>query len=113
MNERNARFWTWINGDWAKITLRPEQSLEHYTCAAHDEGWSSEATVWYYNTETKEIERETTHDGRDCDGRMTTEYDCFCPVAQLRDRECDKLMVPQWERGNSRQRDYSAEAMGY
>ena len=116
----NARFWTFIHDDYVKITLRPGQSLSHYMGGPTEEGWSSEATTWRHDGNT--VTRQCTDDGCDCDGRLTRNYDCICPLSRLSYRTVRSwegtwpkavYNFPDWEVMDSSQRDYAAEAMGY
>lgn len=127
---KNARFWTWINGAWVKITLRPGQSLEWNTFEYTDEGWAASDEVWEY--EDGVIVNHMASSGTDCDGRIDHYYSRFCHVddlsaigAQTRlwqnwindepvfhsDGECPPR--PDWQEGESSQRDYYAESMNY
>lgn len=115
----NARFWEWINGGWVKLTLRPEQMLEWYRWARHDEGWSSESIQWKHAMDR--VVRESETDGTDCDGRLTqrTVTECLlerltlCTAHKSSEREWTPVGVPEWEQVEASQRDYFAEAMGY
>lgn len=117
----NARFWTFENGDYVKITLSPGQELSWGKRWSHEEGWSSEFTTWSY--EQGHVIQESGTDGVDCDGRLSTWHVTYCKVEDLKTREAwrgwdDRLQgpglpVPAWSDSKSSQRDYSAEAMGY
>lgn len=109
----NARFWVYVNDGMVKITLRPRQGLSWYHWWRHDEGWSSETESWYHDGAG--VLHVTDTDGRDCDGRMSTEYRSRCRLSMLGARripECSEPL-PEWERVSSSQRDYQAEAAGY
>jgi hypothetical protein len=41
-HEANARFWTWWNGGWVKLTLRPGQRLVLHAFRRTDEGYSEQ-----------------------------------------------------------------------
>lgn len=110
----NARFWTWINGQTTKVTLRPGQSLSHYQWERTDEGWSSEFHSWEYTDNL--IRRYCVSDGRDCDGRLTQEQVAECPVVDLASGYSDleeRVRYPEWTEEGRSQRDEYAEAMGY
>ena len=110
--KKNARFWVWWAGDAVKITLRPGRTLRASRSWRHEEGWSSESETWEYFGD--DILRESLTDGRDCDGRLSTECQCSVPITKLADLgPFDGVMLPAWERESAGQRDYSAEAMGY
>lgn len=124
----NARFWVYINGDFVKLTMNPGDVLEHYSSEDTEEGWASEYDCWSY--EDGVIDREYVSDGRDCDGRLSHASQSYCRVGALKADEspkgptfltwetrgnppCDSHLRPLWIFGDSSQRDYSAEAMGY
>lgn len=112
---RNARFWTWMNDGWVKITLSPGETLAHYTCRSHDEGWSSTANSWEYDGET--IVSTLTEDGRDCDGRSSYHASCWTTVDKLRENEFvesgEVIRTPRWEQGERVCYDQFAEQAGY
>lgn len=114
---KTARFWTYHHG-YVKISLRPGQTLNHTAGGIHEEGWWSESTTWRHDGDTVVCQHAT--DGADCDGRLSTHNETFCPLDRLTAREPfdrdglpARAMLPEWERGESGQRDYAAEAMGY
>ena len=126
---KNARFWTWINDGWVKLTLRPGSTLwwSHYT--SHDEGWSSETVEWFLGDDV--VTRTTETDGSDCDGRLSRSYVDECGIGELASvpamKQCEyseehwdgweidptRPMRPDWQKVRSGQRDYAAEAAGY
>jgi hypothetical protein len=108
----NARFWAYVNDGQVKITLRPMQTASWSKRWAHEEGWSAEGETWTHWRD--HIERTVWTDGRDCDGRMSTETVLRCDLAHLMDDERpDREPYPDWQRIESSQRDYQAEAAGY
>ena len=112
----NARFWTWLNGDYVKITLRPGQSLTHYSGGPCEEGWSYEAETWEHDGDY--VISTWAMEAKDCDGRIDRLYCCRCKVSELNPGYEYELAstvqaMPHWEDGSSSQRDYAAEAMGY
>ena len=108
----NARFWAYIHNSPVKISLRPMQRMEHHAFWRHDEGWSSESTVWYFDGAA--VDREIHTDGVDCDGRLTTTYVDRCPLTRLRAMaDDDRVPTPEWQDRSRRQRDYTAEMAGY
>jgi hypothetical protein len=111
MKTRNAKFWAWVNDGQVRITLRPGQSLHWGKSWRHDEGWSSEGETWTHVGTA--VERDAWTDGRDFEGRLSTETRLFCPLERLHAREVDGLFLPDWQRIESSQRDYQAEAAGY
>lgn len=137
-----VRFWFHWNG-WTKLTL-VGRDVPHtlYKSSPTDEGWSSQEETFTLTTDDEGndvVQRETIHDGRDCDGRLTTSDVCICPVENLAAHEVDTLHywqgsvdeptdrlamakrlgdgetyhAPAWQALRSRQRDEYAEAMGY
>jgi hypothetical protein len=129
LRPQNARIWVWLNDGWVKLTLRPDQPLNHSHCCRHDEGWSAEYYTWTWNGEV--LVEEYATDGRDCDGRLSTHSTHFTTPERFRVQPAyrffnnldlrlpdyqipiPEIAVPEWTRGQQRQRDYSAEAMGY
>lgn len=108
----NARFWTYWKGSWVKLTLRPGESVAMSHHSRHEEGWSSTSEEYEHCGDHVRLTIE--NDGTDCDGRMSSEHVLVCPIDNLRARVGhDGTLIPEWERESSRQRDYSAEAMGY
>lgn len=110
---RNARFWTWINGDWVKLTLMPDSSLTHYVGHRTDEGYHSETVTWEHDGDGVVMSCST--DGCDCDGRLSSESEFFCPLDRLQteDREEEGILAPEWHKKTVWQRDYEAEKAGY
>lgn len=126
---KNARFWTWHNDGWVKLTLRPGQSLTHHVGGRTDEGWFSEATTWMHAV--SEIVRENDSSGCDCDGPLYRHWRDRCCLDELAvvshvkqsddfERYPDGWMpdyaaplTPAWESVSSSQRDVYAEAVGY
>ena len=110
---RTARFWTYHEG-LVKITLREGRPLHYHKGWYTDEGWSSESITWML--EDGVVTREIVNDGADCDGRLTRYLTQTCPVDLLAAEPAYGAigyMVPAWSEKRARQRDYSAEAMGY
>ena len=111
----NARFWVWVNGDACKLTIEPGGSLHHWSGGRTEEGWSSEAERWRLSEDGETVERESTSDGRDCDGRLTQYMDLECKAVDLAAGHDagDGVKFPAWERVSESQRDEYAEAAGY
>lgn len=124
----NARFWVFEGTSWCKLTLRPGQSLVHYAGGPCEEGYSREVIEWHYDGLV--VTEEINYDGRDCDGRTTRNYLFQCwrgllqavPAEKYRwnywsqtDFEVQPSLParPEWEKVRERQRDYTAESMGY
>jgi len=120
---KHVTFWTWWDDRWTGVHLAlcgsPVRLSRH---GETDEGWSSACEEYAY-TMTEDDSAIVTcsayTDGRDCDGRMSTEWHGYCrhadlasvrPIASLRD---GGMPTPKWTELNSGQRDYTAEAEGY
>jgi hypothetical protein len=109
---RNARFWSWQDGGWVKLTLRPGESLSHHTYRVTDEGYSARSSTWTHTGGCVELACEDS--GRDCDGTVESWREMACPLADLGARfGHDGTPIPEWQETSARQRDHSAEAMGY
>lgn len=124
-----ARFWTFHNGDWVKLSLRPEQTLATYHYQRDEEGYSSQSVVWTHNG--LGVFRETSTRGRDCDGVRSSTFEDYCPMRRLAhvpcvDRTYDgaetpehdekgaPMRRPRWtESAPTRCYDQYAEAAGY
>lgn len=112
MTTRNARFWTYVNKGPVKLTLRFGQSLTWSKWERTDEGWSSEGYTWTH--EEQGVRRQWGSDGVDCDGRLRQGGELYAPLAALHaGRTVDDVTYPAWEKVESWQRDYQAEAAGY
>ncbi len=108
----NARLWVFVHGGPVKITLRPGQSLSSYACSQHEEGWSDEYQEWHFTRGL--VERTTSEDGTDCDGRHSSHSTSTCEVASLRAGPMvEGVVYPDWAPVCDGQRDYRAEAAGY
>ena len=108
------RFWHFSPvGDDVLIKIRKGQTLRHYYGTTTDEGWHSESNIWHFDGNI--LVSEWMTDGRDCDGRLQQIGESSCPVENLRAGYVadNGIVYPKWEQGESSQRDYSAEAMGY
>jgi len=105
----NARFWFWNHhGHPVKLTLKPGQVLRWRKSWEHEEGWSTRCEEFEH--EGGQVRWLTVDDGRDCDGRLTRTTEFFCALTGLK---AGDEGLPAWEPGESRQRDYRAEAAGY
>ena len=116
--QENARFWVWVNGAWSKLTLAPGQRLERHSFETTDEGWSSYAESWELSSDGHELRRETTSDGCDCDGRLTTGCDAMAIADPSHYLPCGPyepagMYRPNWIDAGGWQRDQFAEAAGY
>jgi hypothetical protein len=113
----NARFWTFLNGGWVKLTLPPGVCLTWWRGGPCDEGSYFQAIRWEH--EDGVVVEEFDEWGQDCDGRHSRYSSRSCPVTELRcvnyelsDEEAG-ISRPNWLTMNSSQRDYTAEAAGY
>lgn len=104
----NARFKIYVHGSPVMITLKPHKPIAHSEGGPTDEGYEWERTIYefdgYYVTATY------AHESSCCDGRFSSNREMRCPVGLLR---ASKRRSPMWEKVNSSQRDYFAEAAGY
>jgi hypothetical protein len=112
MTTRNARFWDYVNTSRVKLTLRPGQALTWSKWERTDEGWSSEGCTWSHDGAG--VRCQYGSDGVDCDGRLRQGGELYAPLAALHaGRTVDDVTYPAWEKVESWQRDYRAEAAGY
>lgn len=110
----NARFWEYCGDSWVKITLRPGQQLHHSRGGLTEEGYHWATTTWEHAYD-RVVQVDVTQ-ARDCDGRFDTYAEYTCPLEELNSKLWDPSpsgAIPNWQRDNSHQRDYSAEAAGY
>lgn len=127
---RTARFWTWINSDWVKISLKPEQSLSWGRSERTDEGWSAEGVTWEHDGTG--VCQESWTRGKDCDGVSGWSDESFCllpclrsvlsvdfsrwdkPAAFCLDEKGQPLFRPLWRDARGAEcYDQYAEAAGY
>lgn len=98
--------------------------VEAMTCSEDEEGWSRTACTWTLDGDR--VVHTVYRDGRDCDGRYSSDDVYSCPVSDLAasipgrtqaDEENGTpphpFKVPVWTEGRRSQRDYTAEAAGY
>lgn len=124
--KKRVHFWDAVNGDWVKITLEKGQTLIHRKSGYTDEGWFSEETRWSFDEDGTGLSRRIETDGRDCDGRVSSYLQQWCPLCDIDRGLCflkqaedgenfysDEFYRPIWQDQFMGQRDYSAEAMGY
>ena len=105
----NARFWTWWNGDWVKLTLRPGEVVLLYESHETDEGYSFQEERFEHDGDS--LIRESASGGRDCDGPITYHSVCECRLSNL--PQAAEPECPPWARLNAWQRDTYAEMAGY
>ena len=117
----NARFWVWECDGWVKLTVKPGETLKHYSGGPCEEGFHYEMTAWEYDKDFGEdapqIVRHFTSESRDCDGPLEHHSVSACPIGRLREERWapadDEILTPDWQKVESWQRDHYAEAMGY
>ncbi len=109
-----TRFWMFHREGFVRLAIKEGETLSYSYDHPTDEGWSSFAER--YTHEGDFIVRETTTDGRDCDGRLTATTLCRCPLRLLYAHDCGEPgapLLPEWVRISYGQRDEYAERMGY
>ena len=113
----NARLVVYVNDDFVTITLRPGQSIEHYSGGPAEEGWSHNVIAWSFDGEN--VTRTEAGRARDYDGITSWEFVSTCAVGRLRTHRATGDNVgllppmPEWSNGDCSHRDYAAEAAGY
>lgn len=130
-NDRTIRFWVYHwpkrdpwgpnaglyhDGGWVRLTLRPGESLNHYSAAPHEEGYSYHDETWRHAGDR--IDGESVCGGSDCDGPISHHWAGYCPIERLAAHRPDILPpdvpgTPDWETADRWQRDVYAEAAGY
>lgn len=119
---KNARFWVNYGNGFVKLTLKPGDEVSFGWVTPHDEGWSSRHIELSYDEDV--VTKTVYTDGRDCDGRLSSTTVLSCHVDKLRKLApydandpdyCPEpgAKFPDWEKKRYRQRDYTAERMGY
>lgn len=111
---RQARFWIDYKGSIVRLKLHQDQPVRLGYGGPTDEGYS--LTTEEYRFEGAAIICEEYRDSRDCDGRYTSHTTVVCAVRNLDTGWHDAergVTFPEWKQTDSRQRDYSAEAMNY
>lgn len=115
---KTVTFWTYFEDRWQgiRLTLGGEPVALGWS-ERTDEGWSSahESYELVEDDEGLVVLCEVYTDGRDCDGRLSTEWHGFCRAENLTATPEDEYgpARPQWAKLRRGQRDYSAEAAGY
>lgn len=124
VHQPNARFWTWENGGWVKLTLKPGQTLRYCKGAPDEEGWWWFGQEFEYDTDECVIVSRYSSAACDCDGPIERYSESECPLSDLQARPpepadpewgTEEIPVPrpEWRKVSASQRDYYAEAMGY
>ena len=108
-------FWTFFGGRWQGIRLADGETVDLFYSEDTDEGWSSVGEEYAYDRANGVVECSIYTDGRDCDGRMATEWHGYALVDELTFMPADDHgpARPKWNQLRRGQRDYSAEAAGY
>ena len=109
---RNVRFRVWHNGQYTKLTLRPDQTLEYGGSHQTDEGYSRQYDRYTYDAGTQFVTHETGGGGRDCDG-YSSEKSVWVIDAKSLTMFLNPAASGLWRKIDHRQRDMSAEAAGY
>jgi len=120
----NARFWTFWNDDYIKVTLKPGDSVM-MTCGGEmDEGYSFTAKT--YRHDGDHVTMLVDEFAKDCDGKCEWHSDYRARLDTLRDGntpptglrrwdtpEVETVVYPRWREIERYQRDYTAESEGY
>ena len=108
-------FSTFFDARWQGIRLADGETVTLDHVEDTDEGWSSVAEQYTYDRSTGVVDCSAYTDGRDCDGRMSTEWHGYALVDELDRMPADEYgpARPKWNQLRRGQRDYSAEAAGY
>jgi hypothetical protein len=111
---KQARFWHYHKG-LVLIKLDRGQTVTHCHGGSTDEGYSWNADTYSFDGEI--VTLLWSNQARDCDGRYDRDGISICHVNQLHtgpaDQDIPFIRFPEWQHGDTRNRDYSAEAMGY
>ena len=115
-----VRIWVSHGESWVKIRVGKDP-VHIDEGGPWDEGYSYSRDT--YHVDFGILYLETASTARDCDGRFDSFTELRVPIIDGRPAfklaSADDEYAPpdrrriQWERFNSSQRDYSAEAMGY
>lgn len=124
---KTVRFWTIHHGSPVRLALQDGQEIRHGYRAPTDEGFHAEHST--YRREAGRVTLEWRSEGRDCDGRVSAEGECSFAEGEAQAKRITNgeyiegigggeeyypgLLFPQWEQGESSQRDHTAEAAGY
>lgn len=117
MGERNARFWVYWNQGWAKLTVRPGETLHLYRGGATDEGFYRRSESYYIQGDLLYCDHDSFES--DCDGRHGYNSTHVCPLDRLAAKAPEDYMpagaphTPKWTSESEWQRDHFAESMNY
>ncbi|HNS55596.1 MAG TPA: hypothetical protein PKO34_00965 [Smithellaceae bacterium] len=107
----NVRFWEYINHSLVKLTLPPEQIINWSRFSPTEEGWMRETRT--YEHEDGMVTLLIVTEGKDCDGRIKTVWEGYFDPHAEKELPPTGLPIPVWHEKKQRQRDYTAEALGY
>jgi hypothetical protein len=112
----NARFWVFVNNDFVKVTLRPQQHMDWRQAHATEEGYHAESMELHFDGYT--VERIDVSEGRDCDGELSYTTKMVTDLEHLQDEPGDAGFLstpdrPQWLPGRTRVYDQYAQMAGY
>ena len=112
---RSITFLAYVQGEIRPITLRAGETFQDRKHETTDEGWSRSTRTWTFDG--SRVLRIADSDGVDCDGRMSQheEHETTPADAAAGFQLPDGRRLALWHavKGAARQRDYSAERMGY
>jgi hypothetical protein len=112
---KNARFWHFTRKcNWVKLTVRPDKQLKIHESYYNGEGNSWECDTYYL--ENGCLINEWAAGGNDSDGRHRSGGTLICKLENLKAEkhwEIKDFYLPKWEKEESWQRDYTAEAANY
>jgi hypothetical protein len=108
----NVRFKVWHNGQYTKLTLRPDQTLEFGGSYRTEEGYHWEYDRYTYHSQAKTVTHEFAEGGRDCDG-YSSEKSVWVIDAERLTMAIHPALGMFWRRIEHGQRDMTAEAAGY
>ena len=122
----NVKIWIYWNNGYVKINLKSGQEINLTSYTETEEGYAGESMKLYYSAVDGIIERTIYTEGRDCDGRSSSEQADICPVDKIQacgygrkiGRNGDfvndyNVRRPQWTSIKSAQYDQYAEIAGY
>jgi len=118
---KNARFWSYINGAFVKITLKPDQKMTWHMWEPTDEGFTAEIVTWENDTYLNAVVRDVQTNGSDCDGQHGYYQTDVCSINKLSSRSVSfdddetfrPKFVPEWQKQSSEVYDQFAQAAGY
>lgn len=110
-----VRFWIYENCGPILLKIRRGQTLRWQTGGRCEEGYYHIARHWTFDGLF--VREQWGEHGRDCDGRFEDGGESECPTCSLRagneNPDDPKIVYPDWRKGETYHRDYTAEAAGY